>query len=246
MPCTAAHRTSLNNPLKYRGYYYDSDLGLYYLQSRYYDANTCRFINADGYVSTGQGFTGYNMFAYCNNNPVMYRDDSGNSPSHVMVCLMDGGPSATRYSSSLGDVLIFPATGMNDDTKEFYANAFPDYIIVFDQRHCNADCNECNPNMQVWNSYEIKNRTDKIEILEILYAHDQANPSRHTWDRTVDSMLEEWNAHNHVLFAASHAMYLGVKISDENIFRLKHVDFDFNDKNTDYWQYWDKALKGVY
>ena len=65
------------NPFRYRGYYYDTDLGMYYLQSRYYDPNTCRFINADGYVSTGQGLIGYNMFAYCGNNPVMRVDPTG-------------------------------------------------------------------------------------------------------------------------------------------------------------------------
>ena len=65
------------NPFRYRGYYYDTETGFYYLQSRYYDPNTCRFINADGYVSTGQGLTGYNMFAYCGNNPVMGYDPTG-------------------------------------------------------------------------------------------------------------------------------------------------------------------------
>lgn len=39
-----------------------------------------RFINADGYASTGQGFGGYNMFAYCQNNPVMFVDPSGGLP----------------------------------------------------------------------------------------------------------------------------------------------------------------------
>ena len=65
------------NPFRYRGYYYDRDLRLYYLNSRYYDPNTCRFINADGYVSTGQGLTGNNMFAYCGNNPVTHIDFTG-------------------------------------------------------------------------------------------------------------------------------------------------------------------------
>jgi len=60
------------NPLRYRGYYCDTETGLYYLNSRYYDPVTCRFINADGYVSTGQGLSGNNMFSYCGNNPVMY------------------------------------------------------------------------------------------------------------------------------------------------------------------------------
>ena len=67
------------NPLRYRGYYYDSETGLYSLHSRYYDPVVCRFINADEFASTGQGFIGYNMFAYCNNNPVVYVDASGTS-----------------------------------------------------------------------------------------------------------------------------------------------------------------------
>ena len=62
------------NPLRYRGYYYDVETGLYYLQSRYYDPQICRFINADGFVSTGQGLLGNNMFAYRLNNPVRFTD----------------------------------------------------------------------------------------------------------------------------------------------------------------------------
>ena len=65
------------NPLRYRGYYYDTETGFYYLQSRYYDPEICRFINADSYASTEQGFIGYNMFAYCDNNPVIRFDNGG-------------------------------------------------------------------------------------------------------------------------------------------------------------------------
>ncbi len=65
------------NPFRYRGYYYDTESGLYYLQTRYYDAAVGRFINADGYTSTGQGLLGNNMYAYCLNNPISYTDPSG-------------------------------------------------------------------------------------------------------------------------------------------------------------------------
>ena len=58
------------NPIRYRGYYYDQETGLYHLWSRYYDPQTGRFINADALASTGQGILGNNMFAYCNNCPV--------------------------------------------------------------------------------------------------------------------------------------------------------------------------------
>ena len=65
------------NPLRYRGYYYDSETGFYYLQSRYYDPANRRIVNADCYESTGQGFVGTNMFAYCGNNPCSRIDNGG-------------------------------------------------------------------------------------------------------------------------------------------------------------------------
>ena len=74
---TATGAMAEANPLRYRGYYYDRETGFYYLNSRYYDPKIGRFINADSYVSTGQGIVGYNMFAYCGNNPVNASDPSG-------------------------------------------------------------------------------------------------------------------------------------------------------------------------
>ena len=66
------------NPLRYRGYYYDRETRLYYLQSRYYDFANCRFINADTFATTdANGFLSANMFAYCENNPIMRTDESG-------------------------------------------------------------------------------------------------------------------------------------------------------------------------
>lgn len=57
--------------------FHDKETGLYYLQSRYYNPENGRFLNADAYAATGQGFVGNNMFAYCNNNPVTFKDPSG-------------------------------------------------------------------------------------------------------------------------------------------------------------------------
>ena len=66
------------NPLRYRGYYYDSETGFYYLQSRYYDPEIGRFINADSYASTdATGLLSTNMFAYCENDPVNGSDPNG-------------------------------------------------------------------------------------------------------------------------------------------------------------------------
>ena len=77
IPETAVHIAAYN-PFRYRGYRYDGDTGFYYLQSRYYDPAICRFISADEYSDTGDGMLGYNMFAYCLNDPVNRTDANGN------------------------------------------------------------------------------------------------------------------------------------------------------------------------
>ena len=67
------------NPFRYRGYYYDEEIGLYYLQSRYYDESIGRFINADDSVIVGipNGETPHNIFTYCENDPVLNSDYQG-------------------------------------------------------------------------------------------------------------------------------------------------------------------------
>ena len=66
------------NPLRYRGYYYDSETGFYYLQSRYYDPENHRFINADVYTTTdASNAISCNMFAYCENRVIMAEDRTG-------------------------------------------------------------------------------------------------------------------------------------------------------------------------
>ena len=69
------------NPFRYRGYYFDQENDLYYLQSRYYDPETCRFVNADdiSYLDP-ETIGGLNLYAYCGNNPVMGVDLDGYSP----------------------------------------------------------------------------------------------------------------------------------------------------------------------
>lgn len=68
---TLADTIGEQNPIRYRGYYYDTETGLYYLNSRYYDPETGRFISADVQAENG------NLYAYCQNDPVNLTDESG-------------------------------------------------------------------------------------------------------------------------------------------------------------------------
>ena len=65
-----------DNPFRYRGYYYDTETGFYYLNARYYNSELGRFISADPVLDTSNAI-GCNMFAYCDNNPVNKVDYTG-------------------------------------------------------------------------------------------------------------------------------------------------------------------------
>ena len=105
------------NPFRYRSYYFDTESGLYYLMSRYYDPVVGRFLNADSAISTGQGPIGDNMFAYCLNNPVNMIDPGGVSPEAIRkigslgllatICAtVIGGPAAGTAVAMLACVAV--------------------------------------------------------------------------------------------------------------------------------------------
>ena len=81
---TLASTLGADNPFRYRGYYYDTESCFYHLNSRYYDAKVCRYLNADSaIVEVGGSVQGYNLFAYCFNNPVNMSDSSGQWPQWI-------------------------------------------------------------------------------------------------------------------------------------------------------------------
>ena len=94
-----------NNPLRYRGYVYDTETGLYYLQSRYYNPTWGRFINADNQLQYTS--LGLNMFAYCLNNPANMFDASGEFPVWLIpmaiVSLISGISNAATTAKDGGD-----------------------------------------------------------------------------------------------------------------------------------------------
>ena len=115
------------NPIRYRGYYYDTDTGFYYLQSRYYDPAIKRFINADGYINANGDFIGFNMFAYCSNNPINHIDKNGTStealrqtlPLLPVFSLIDGPLPIADIITGLFIVAVFYVLDSQDDSLEY-------------------------------------------------------------------------------------------------------------------------------
>ena len=93
---TTANSVGTLNPFRYRGYYYDTETGLYYLQSRYYDPEVGRFINADRFATADYtNVLGTNTYAYCNNNPIINIDTTG---TYSFLCTeLGGNPNTEKY-----------------------------------------------------------------------------------------------------------------------------------------------------
>ena len=236
------------NPFRYRGYYYDTDLGLYYLQSRYYDAEIGRFINADGYISTGQGVLGNNMFAYCNNNPVNMEDSCGHCSRFLgflwkVDCNSSSCPKSKKYvkptppvnpsgtyvdkkGNTLGNVYVIDPSQLKVMTQAKEKND----VIIIDKR------TESNPTMQVQDSYKISNKNQQKQICEVMLDYNASNPIEPAWNRTTDSMLIEWDAHND-----GYTCRFIVSIFKDNASeRLRHVDLDNESEGLEYWDYLGK------
>ena len=90
------------NPFRYRGYFYDTETGFYYLTSRYYDPEVGRFISADSpnYLGATGTLLSDNLFAYCENNPVRLVDGNGTAPLKVARLLL------TRWFLGKGKDLV--------------------------------------------------------------------------------------------------------------------------------------------
>ena len=87
------------NPFTYRGYYYDSELAFYYLQSRYYDPEYGRFISPDSILNANGDVLGYNLYLYCSNNPVMFTDLNGRGWNEFWQGVGD-------FFSNIGDAFV--------------------------------------------------------------------------------------------------------------------------------------------
>ncbi len=95
------------NPIRYRGYYFDKETGLYYCNSRYYSPELCRWISPDSieYLYP-QSINGLNLYCYCMNNPIMYADPSGHAAISLLAVLIIGGLVSWGLSELFGEHLV--------------------------------------------------------------------------------------------------------------------------------------------
>ena len=118
------------NPFRYRGYYYDAETGLYYLQTRYYEPQAGRFLSPDSvdYIAPDL-IGGLNLYAYCNNNPVMYSDPDG---TFVWALI---GAVAGAIASVIGRFIGDKLSGKHSTWQEYVGSAIGGAVSGAHRRH---------------------------------------------------------------------------------------------------------------
>ncbi len=219
------------NPIRYRSYYYDADLKMYWLTSRYYDPRIARFISPDSWEYLNyKKLHSLNLYAYSKNNPVMYYDPSGHSIIALFlgivavlsaVALAIGvsnyGKILYEKSQSNSDSAdknpILDASDSNNypQTKQFDNRFTVHYLIT-------AGSDNAHYSLKVYDSW----RYSKEEIIEFLTYLADLYPSIN-----IDRMMNEWIWHNI-------AYTEGIGISSS-----KDVDVYFNAPDKYYWFIFD-------
>lgn len=138
------------NPIRYRGYYYDRETGLYNLNTRYYNPEIGRFMSLDEPEAFINSNENYNLYAYCCNNPVNYYDPDGREKVNVRIFAArdnyygsDGKKNGTvdkyyddvkAYISSNGGVVSFFVGGSEASFKNYWNNKewyYIDVLVIF-------------------------------------------------------------------------------------------------------------------
>ena len=225
------------NPLRYRGYYFDSETELYYLQSRYYDPQVGRFINADMYVATGLGVLGHNMFAYCNSNPINLLDIMGSEPDDALDTDGDGEIDCYVYTYTYTISFLFWEIEQGTGTVYFYTNVMSEEefnnlvppegfnpktdLLVGDWTH------NSNSTLFAYQAQNV-NENHREKIVDIMFEYTEDYGKK--WERTKASVMFEWKEHHKYHLFSS---------------RAQNIDFDEKEEGKDAWYYFVKAINAA-
>lgn len=190
------------NPIRYRSYYYDTDLKLYWLTSRYYDPETGRFISPDDWSYLDyKKINGLNLYAYSKNNPVMYYDPSGHFV--LMVSFFAVAISACVFGITIGvcntvRLSYFDAeerakasdksvTGLGTKPDNYEEHSFSDDFVVYYK--INEDKNPAKYELIIHESFRYTEEELRIILNWLKYSKGYENIN-------VERMLNEIVWHN--------------------------------------------------
>ena len=205
---TGSNAKASLNPFRYRGYYYDTDTGFYYLNSRYYDPATGRFINADSQLN--DGLLGFNLFAYCENNPIFYIDPQGKGLVSLLLCLTIIVVSVITLSSDKNQVPEYRKAA-HDKYNSNTVSIINDESLANDKSkvYLYVYGNDNYTNVEIKDSLAINNYYEREAIIDVFI-----ESKYYSFDKfgSKSFILAQWDAHN-ISYSVSKSSRIGYQIS---------------------------------
>lgn len=205
------------NPYRYRGYRYDNETQMYYLQSRYYNPEWGRFINADAMISTGQGLLSHNMYAYCENNPINRMDPSGNSWfSAIVNTVKNIVQQVAKAVNTVGNAVKSVVNTVSPKNNVVLSSSNNGHGNVPITGKPNSTVTKPNGDIRVYGP-------DGKALKDIDYSHPQKhpeleNPHEHDWDWS-NTKKPRGDAHNFGNIGVGIGVGVGVGIGGYAIYR---------------------------
>lgn len=208
------------NPFRYRGYYYDVETGWYYLQSRYYNPEWGRFLNADGYLNANGDIIGFNLFAYCSNNPIMGYDPTGEWNwgkllTSAAVAITVGVIAANLFNPIVGVIVGVVAYTVASNV---YAVAESNIEVSTNQTEAMSEEEYDVAKQNQYTTAQLETNDQKLSYIRACKKYDEEKYKN--WSEA--QMLREFNYHNQFYSLTSvFSPYL-----DGLNERARHVDFE--------------------
>ncbi len=222
---TLASTLGTLNPLRYRGYVYDEETGLYYLRSRYYNPNWGRFISTDALLGALSGLLHHNLFMYCYNNPIMTVDISGKDAYWLTSTGAAGtfGHAALAIADQEGQWYYISwgpePTGIIAPAKMFVTPIDPDFAN-------NSILDALNESIQIATAPNTENNPSINP--EVIYSNAEFFEGDHTSSlkhaRSLKSKVLNQPEYNYNLFTRN-CMQIAASIMKQSYFDQKDVEF---------------------
>ena len=245
-------------PFRYRGYVYDEETGLYYLRSRYYAANLCRFINADSVLSDQNSFCYCSGYSYCLNRPTTQKDSGGCETCSAIDANSDGDIdyyvytftytyekahlqpmwSINSYSTHAGPASNYVSTTKHTGCVYLYYGVDKDFFEDPSNMPEGFDpscdimigdyLDQSNPNLYAFQAQKL-DITCRSGVLDVMETYVANRGKTQEWGRSRSSLELEWRVHDFFSVAK----------------RCQDIDFDRNEEGYTWGDYFHKIWREI-
>ena len=235
------------NPIRYRGYYYDTETGYYYCQSRYYNPQWCRWISADVYADTGDGILSTNTYAYCQGDPINCSDSTGmwkrnihkGSDTEGTLYWAQLAGLSEKHAKTVANACAGVDTGIDNPVSNYSAHFLAHGAKAFSDEHFNNAVNLWKEGKE---TASLKELGVSLHALQDQYAHldwnvpiDSARTKEYAKENKIDIRYHLIAKESHVSWSPDMSEWSASYFDDPDYFVWRGSDGFFYHTELNRW-----------